>query len=136
MSRERFQIPPLFSRRQLLRVGAVTLSGAPVSPILEKLNAAAGEDARPRGSAECVIFVNLVGGPSQMDTFDLKELKTTPPDLDIRTHRIGCRWPYGLLPRMAESLGDSVIVRSMAAWDTLHNFGQYYQQVGHPFSAA
>jgi hypothetical protein len=24
----------------------------------------------------------------------------------------------------------------MAAWDTLHNFGQYYQQVGHAYSAA
>jgi hypothetical protein len=71
-----------------------------------------------------------------MDTFDLKELKTTPQDLDIRTHRIGCRWPYGLLPKTAEALSDMVIVRSMAAWDTLHNFGQYYQQVGHPFSAA
>jgi hypothetical protein len=45
-------------------------------------------------------------------------------------------WPYGLLPKTAAVLNDTVLVRSMAAWDTLHNFGQYYQQVGHAYSAA
>jgi hypothetical protein len=126
----------LFNRRRLLRVGAVTLSGCSVMPFADRLRAATEENVDPRGTAECVIFVNLVGGPSQMDTFDVKEFKSTPPDLDIRTASTGCRWPYGLLPKTAESLGDMVLVRSMAAWDTLHNLGQYYQQVGHPFSAA
>src|SRR5947208_2518872 len=113
-----------FTRRTLLRVGAVTLSSS-IMPFSGKLRAATEEKVDPRGTADCVIFVNLVGGPSQMDTFDVKEFKSTPPDLDIRTAPTGCRWPYGLLPKTAESLGDLVLVRSMAVWDTLHNLGQY-----------
>ena len=124
------------SRRQLLRVGAVTLSGAPLAFFPRNLRASSEGKAQPRGSAECVVFLNLVGGPSQMDTFDLKESKSTPQDLDIRTAPNGVRWPYGLLPKTAGVLNDMVLVRSMAAWDTLHNFGQYYQQVGHAYSAA
>ncbi len=124
------------SRRDLLRVGAVTLSGSPFTLFPREMRAASEEKVSPRGSADCVVFVNLVGGPSQMDTFDLKESKTTPADLDVRTAPNGVRWPYGLLPKTAAVLNDTVLVRSMAAWDTLHNFGQYYQQVGHAYSAA
>jgi hypothetical protein len=117
-------------------VGAVTLSGCSTTLLPRNLKAASDEKVQPRGSADCVVFVNLVGGPSQMDTFDLKELKTTPGDLDVRKAPNGVLWPYGLLPRTAGVLNDTVLVRSMAAWDTLHNFGQYYQQVGHAYSAA
>jgi uncharacterized protein (DUF1501 family) len=124
------------SRRDLLRVGAVTLSGCAETLFPSGLKASTEEKVQPRGSADCVVFVNLVGGPSQMDTFDLKESKTTPADLDVRVAPNGVRWPYGLLPKTGAVLNDTVLVRSMAAWDTLHNFGQYYQQVGHAYSAA
>ena len=124
------------SRRDLMRVGAVTLSGCVPALYPRNLKASTDEKVQPRGSADCVVFVNLVGGPSQMDTFDLKESKTTPADLDVRTAPNGVRWPYGLLPKTAGVLNDTVLVRSMAAWDTLHNFGQFYQQVGHAYSAA
>jgi len=59
------------SRRDLLRVGAVTLSGSPFTLFPCEMRAASEEKVSPRGSADCVVFVNLVGGPSQMDTFDL-----------------------------------------------------------------
>ncbi len=124
------------NRRDLLRIGAVTLSGCPSALLPRHLKASTEEKVQPRGSADCVVFVNLVGGPSQMDTFDLKESNTTPGDLDVRRAPNGVRWPYGLLPKTANVLNDTVLVRSMAAWDTLHNFGQYYQQVGHAYSAA
>src|SRR5580698_1623701 len=124
------------SRRELLRIGAVTVSAGPATLFPRNLKASTDERVQPRGSADCVVFVNLVGGPSQMDTFDLKESKSTPADLDVRTAPNGVRWPYGLLPKTAGVLNDTVLVRSMAAWDTLHNFGQYYQQVGHAYSAA
>jgi hypothetical protein len=124
------------SRRDLLRIGAVTLSACPPALFPRYLKASTDEKVQARGSADCVVFVNLVGGPSQMDTFDLKESKTTPSDLDVRKAPNGVLWPYGLLPKTAGVLNDTVLVRSMAAWDTLHNFGQFYQQVGHAYSAA
>jgi hypothetical protein len=125
------------SRRTLFRLGAVTVTGATLEPLTHKLVAAATDSkVTPRASAECVVMFNLVGSPSQMDTFDLKESKSTPEDLDVRTTSIGTKWPFGLLPETGKLLDKLVIVRSMAAWETLHNLAQYYMQVGHQFTAA
>jgi hypothetical protein len=117
---------PTLTRRRFWQYGAVSVTGGVLAPLAERLNAAATAKAEPRGTADCVIFVNLVGGPSQMDTFDYKPYKFTPEDLDARTHKLGIKWPYGLLPKTAGILEDAVLVRSMAAWETLHNLGQFY----------
>jgi len=127
---------PTLSRRRLFQLGAVTVTGGYLNLIAHPLRAATEEKVTPRGGADCVVVLNLVGGPSQMDTFDVKEYPFTPPDLDIRTHKLGFKWPYGLLGKTAESLDDILIVRSMAAWETFHNLAQYYMQVGHQFNAA
>ncbi|MEX2263174.1 MAG: DUF1501 domain-containing protein [Bryobacteraceae bacterium] len=127
---------PLLTRRDFWRVGAVSITGGTLLPMAGRLNAAATSRVEPRGGAECIVFLNLVGGPSQMDTFDVKEYKFTPQDLDIQTLKLGYRWPFGLLPKTAGVLEDVVVARSMAAWETLHNLAQYYLQVGHPFTAA
>lgn len=128
---------PVLSRRDFWRVGAVSITGAALGPLsVRPVHAAASSRVTPRGGAECVIFLNLVGGPSQMDTFDVKEYPFTPQDLDIRTLPVGYRWPFGLLPQTAKVLEDVAVVRSMAAWETLHNLAQYGLQTGHPFTAA
>lgn len=127
---------PRLSRREFCRVGSVSVVGGSLLPMAGNLNASSDQSVEPRGGADCVICLNLVGGPSQMDTFDVKELKPTPQDLDIRTTHLGYRWPYGLLPGLATVLDDILVVRSMAAWETLHNLAQYYLQVGHPFNPA
>ena len=127
---------PVLSRRKLFQLGALNVTGGWLTQLAAPLRATAAERVTPRGSAECVIFVNMVGGPSQMDTFDLKEQKSTPANLDARTTKQGLKWPYGLLPRTAEVLDDLVIVRSMGAWESTHNLAQYWQQVGHGFSSA
>lgn len=127
---------PTLTRRQLFRAGAVTVTGGALTPMMRPLNAKSEGEAAVRGGAECVIVLNLVGGPSQMDTFDVKEYPTTPDDIDIRTTHLGYRWPYGLLPQTAEVLDDLCIVRSMGAWETFHNLAQYNMQTGHPFNAA
>ena len=127
---------PLLARRKFWQLGAVSITGGTLLPLLRPPRMSAAGRVEPRGSADCVIYLNLVGGPSQMDTFDFKEYKSTPQDLDVRTHKLGIMWPYGLLPKIAEILDDAVITRSMAAWETFHNLAQYYLQVGHPFTAA
>lgn len=127
---------PTLSRRKFWQYGSVAVTGGVLAPMATRLNAAATDKVTPRGSAECVIFLNLVGGPSQMDTFDFKPYKFTPQDLDVRKHKLGIEWPYGLLPKTADILDDAVIARSMGAWETLHNLGQFYLQSGHAFNAA
>src|SRR6266481_5499412 len=105
---------PTLTRRELWRVGAVSIVGRSLLPLASPpAQAATTTQITPRGGADCVIFLNLVGSPSQMDTFDVKEGKWTPSDLDIRNTKLGFRWPYGLLPRLSERLDDLVVVRSM-----------------------
>ncbi len=127
---------PTLTRRQLFQAGAVTVIGGALAPLARPLDAASDGRADVRGGAECVVVVNLVGGPSQMDTFDVKEYPTTPEDLDVRATPLGVRWPYGLLPKTAEVLGELCVVRSMGAWETFHNLAQYNMQTGHPFNAS
>ncbi len=127
---------PTLTRRKFFQYGAVSVTGGALTPLAQPVRAAATSKVTPRGSADCVIFLNLVGGPSQMDTFDYKQYRFTPEDLDPRPHKLGITWPHGLLPRTADILEDAVLTRSMGAWETLHNLGQFYLQVGHAFNAA
>ncbi len=127
---------PVLNRRKFFQLGALSVTGGWLAPLAAPLRASTVEKVQPRGSAECVIFVNMVGGPSQMDTFDLKELKSTPDNLEVRVTKQGFKWPYRLLPQTADILDDLVIVRSMGAWESTHNLAQYWQQVGHGFSSA
>jgi len=122
---------PQLSRRQLFQVGSVAVSGFFLEPLVRPLNVTAKERVQPRGTAECCIFLNLAGGASQVDTFDVKEGRWTPPDFDIRTIQPGIRLPYALFPLLSQKLGKLVLVRSMQAWENEHIRAQYYLQAAH-----
>ncbi|MEZ5364018.1 MAG: DUF1501 domain-containing protein [Bryobacterales bacterium] len=127
---------PVLSRREAFRLGALSVLGYGLAPLVEPSRVRADSNVTPRGSAESVIFINLRGGPSQMDTFDAKMAKWTPEDFDIRRASNGALWPHGLLPKLAERLGDVTLVRSMEAWDSVHSRAQFYLQTGHQSSPA
>src|SRR5204862_4198372 len=108
----RAEHPPL-SRRELLRVGGLSLLGAGLADLL-RLEAQAGPvAARPR--ARSVVFIFQSGGPSQHETFDPKP---DAPD--------GIRGEYGTthtrlpgvrfceyLPRLASRAHLFSVVRTM-----------------------
>ena len=52
----------------------------------------------PRPAPKFCIFLHLVGGASQVDTFDLKEGRWTPDDFGIRKITPEVSMPVGLLP--------------------------------------
>lgn len=122
------------TRRSLLRFAGLSVAGFEIVPFHAR--ARAQSRVTPRGSAKAVIFLNLQGGPSQMDMFDVKFGKWAPENRDVRTTPIGYKFPYGLLPKTAGILGDLAVVRSAQAWETVHSRGQYYLQTGHAVSAA
>ncbi len=65
-----------------------------------------------------------------MDTFDLKALNGVTPS-SLAPERInGIRWPTGLMPKLAEGLGDLAIIRSMRSWALVHEIGRAWMQVG------
>jgi hypothetical protein len=122
---------PTLSRRQWFRVGGVGVSGFFLNPFAPPVNAWAKERVQPRGAADACIFINLAGGASHVDTFDVKEGRWLPKDWDIRTVKPGMCMPYRLFPMLSEGTGDLAIVRSLRAWENEHIRAQYYLQVAH-----
>lgn len=119
---------PLFlDRRTWLRFGAAALAGR---------NVRAQSRVTPRGNADAVIFLNLQGGPSQMDMFDLKHGAWAPENRGVAKTPFGYEYPYGLMPKLSGQLKHLAVVRSAQAWETVHSRGQYYLQTGHAVSAA
>src|SRR5262249_4154667 len=57
------------TRRDLLKVGALGIAGLHLPALLRA--AASGQGGR-RARAKSIIFLNQFGGPSHLDTFDLK----------------------------------------------------------------
>src|SRR4051794_32638901 len=110
-----FSGPP--SRRDWLRLAAGGVLGSSMSGWLERIAAATARD--PRRKRACILLW-MNGGPSQMDTFDLKpghanggpskEIATSVPGLRISEH----------LPRLARHADRLAIVRSMNTKEADH----------------
>lgn len=138
MRQEEYSLIPKLTRRQFFRVGATTFMGYSLLPMAKPLQIRAAEKIEPRGSAEFCIFLFLMGGPPQLDTFDVKEGRWTPPDFEIRTITPEIRMPVGILPKLSEPrrLQHLLLARSVEAWESVHERGQYYIQAGRAFSGA
>jgi hypothetical protein len=118
------------TRRDLLRLGGVAGLGLSLPGLLRAENAGG---PRRKARAKSVIFLHQFGGPSQLDTFDMKpgapdrvrgELKPVPsavPGLPV------CE----LLPRMAKVMDKVTVVRSMQHTMKNHNSATYYSLTGH-----
>jgi hypothetical protein len=119
--------PPL-SRRELLKLSAAGVIGYSMSGWLENLaNAAANDPARRRA---CILLW-MSGGPTQMDTFDLKpghanggtfrETATSVPGVRISEH----------LPRVARNMQDIAIIRSMSTREGDHGRATFQMRTGY-----
>jgi uncharacterized protein (DUF1501 family) len=124
------------TRRTLLRIGGVQVAGGFAAGLLPRNVWAAGGAAKPRGTARQVIFVNIEGGMSQVDTLDAKQGSWTPEYFDIRPCGNGLQLPFGLMPNLSRMTDRVAVVRSLAAWDAVHGRAQYYIQTGHPLNQA
>src|SRR5262245_29481531 len=116
------------SRRHFLRSVALSAAAFSYSGWMPRLaRSAAADPARQR---HCVLLW-MPGGPSQMDTFDLKpghanggpfkEIPTSVPGLRISEH----------LPKLAAMAENLAIVRSLSTAEGDHNRGTYLMHTGH-----
>src|SRR5262245_39304116 len=126
---------PSLTRRELLRVGGVSLVGGYLNAF-RPFNVSAQEKVRPMGTARQALFINIEGGMSQIDTLDAKEGPWTPNYFDIRSYANGLKLPAGLFKQLPGVLDRVTVVRSLAAWDAVHGRAQYYIQTGHPLNLA
>src|SRR5436305_1336952 len=115
-------------RRDFLKVGAIG-AGLSLSGYLRL--AAAGEVAAA-SRAKSAIFINLTGGPSHMDTFDLKPdapsevrgkfnpIKTNVPGIEFSEH----------LPKLAQCADKFAILRGVSHTLGAHELGTEYVNTG------
>jgi hypothetical protein len=126
---------PSLSRREILRVGGIGLVGGWLNAF-RPFNVRAMQSVRPMATARQVLFLNIDGGMSQVDTLDAKEGAWTPNYFDIRRFSNDLRLPVGIMPHLPGVLDKITVVRSMSAWDVVHGRAQYYIQTGHPLNLA
>lgn len=115
-------------RRDFLKLGVLGLSGMSLANYLQM--AEAGELGT--GQANAAIFINLAGGPSHMDTFDLKPdapkefrgefnpIETNVPGIAISEH----------LPKMARCADKYTILRGVSHSLAAHDLGSKYMNTG------
>lgn len=85
--------------------------------------------ATPIAKVKNVIFIQMNGGASHTDTFDLKEGPWTPTNFTPESYQ-GLRWPRGLMPRLAEQMDSIAVVRSVRSWAAVHELARNWIQVG------
>ena len=73
---------PSLTRRELLRVGGVSLVGGYLNAF-RPFNVRAEQKAKPMATARQALFINIDGGMSQVDTLDAKESPWTPSYFDL-----------------------------------------------------
>ncbi len=119
---------PRLTRREWLKLLSAGVVGYSMSGWLERVAAQnAGNPARKRS---CILLW-MNGGPSQMDTFDLKpghanggefqEIQTSAPGLKISEH----------LPKIAKFGDRMAIIRSMSTKEADHGRASFYMRTGY-----
>jgi hypothetical protein len=101
-----------------------------------RLRASTTRKVTPRGNARNVVFFEISGAISHIDSFDFKDNVATPKDFDVRKISTGIYLPVNLFPRMEKVMDRIAIVRSFVSNEEVHLRGQYYVQAGRPLNVA
>ncbi len=126
------------ARREFVRVGALSALGLGLSHLaLPRVGVAAPLVAAPhvgKATAKRCILIWLDGGPSHLETFDLKP--DAPAEVRGPLQPIQTRVP-GIaicesLPKLAERMDRAAIVRSVTSPLGEHNLGTNYLLTGYP----
>jgi hypothetical protein len=122
---------PSLSRRNLLEAAGAGMFGL----TLPKLLAAESSVSSIAPRAKSVIFLTLFGGPSQLETFDLKP--NAPEKIRGPFKPTACKMPGLLisdqLPRLAACSDKFCVIRSMTHSYNDHSTAGHYIQTGHPW---
>ena len=120
-----------WTRRQVLEAGGAGLFGLTLADVLRAETQTTGSKSVP-AKAKSVIFLMLFGGPSQLETFDMKP---DAPELIRGPFKpIGCRTPGLLisehLPKTAAVSDKFCVIRTMSHDFNDHSGGAHYLQTG------
>lgn len=124
-----FQTCDGVGRRDFLRAGVAGGAGLTLANYMQMVHA---DQINPQAKAKSAIFINLTGGPSHMDTFDLKPdapdeyrgefspIQTNVPGIHISEH----------LPKLAKVMDKFCILRGVSHSVAAHQLGTEYVNCG------
>jgi hypothetical protein len=96
-----------------LKLGGYGLLAASVDAAWPLRLAASGRKSHPRGNARNVLFLDISGAVSHVESFDFKENAGTPKDLDVRKLHSDLQLSHLLFPRLESQVDKLAIVRSL-----------------------
>jgi hypothetical protein len=118
------------TRRQILQAGGAGMLGLSLPALLAA--EARANPAQSSAPAKSVIFLMLFGGPSQLETFDMKP--DAPERIRGPFRPTGCRTPGLLvsdqLPKTAAISNRFSVIRTMTHTFNDHSGGGHYLQTG------
>jgi hypothetical protein len=123
----RFWVGPHLSRRVFFRTAA-SVGGYFLMPV-RPMETIARAAATPVGKARNCIFIFMQGGPSHIDTFDLKEGAWTPSWMAPTSYG-DLRFPQGLFPNLANNISSMAFIRSVRAAAVAHPIMVNWYQLG------
>lgn len=124
------------SRRDILKLGGYGLLAASVDAVWPLQTRASGAKVQPRGNARNVLFFEISGAISHIESFDFKENAGTPKDLDVRPVNSELFMSHLLFPRLENQMDKIAILRSLLSHEEVHFRGQYYVQTGRQLNVA
>ena len=124
------------TRRELLQFGGLGLALASAEPAWPLMAATSERKANPRGSARNVIYYEISGAISHVESFDFKENEGTPKDLEVRRISGDLALSHLLFPRLEKHMDKIAVLRSLLSHEEVHFRGQYYVQTGRQLNLA
>jgi Protein of unknown function (DUF1501) len=124
----RFWKRPHLGRRMFFRHLASAVGGYFLLPT-RPAETIARANVTTKGTAKNVILILMSGGPSHVDTFDLKEGSWTPSAFAPTSYG-SIRWPQGLMPNLANQLDSISLVRSVKPWALVHVLARTWVMIG------
>jgi hypothetical protein len=117
---------PHLGRRLLFRHVASAVGGYFLLPSRPGESVAYG--AEPIRTAKNAVFIQLNGGISHIDSFDLKEGEWMPAGFEPTSYG-DIRWPRGIMPLIAAQMDSVAIVRSVRSWAAVHSLARDWVQL-------
>lgn len=101
-----------------------------------RIVAQAKDGIETRNTARNLIFLFLDGGPSHVDTFDMKTGSYTPSSLGAGRLGNGWMWPSSIMPELATMTDQFTLLRSITAVEQVHERATYHMLTSHRQNAA
>jgi len=121
----------MLNRRQFIEFGTKGIAAYALADTFTNFEVLGQQAVVPRNTAKTCIFIQMIGGPTHLETWDAKPGSWTPPDLDIRNYTGGVTMSNKLFPLLSQHANSLVLLRSVEAWEASHDRAQYYVQTAY-----